>query len=128
MIPRSRLLGRRVVLSLTRVLSIALVVPFLAASTAAAQAGARHEQLTGTVMTADPRGRTIDLVTGVGYALRVRRLHLPAGVDIKAQGVAVEFSRLTPGCVVRTECAISRAGAVASAVELIRGAPGSRAP
>jgi hypothetical protein len=53
------------------------------------------------VRTVDVRSRTIEVVSGVGYALRLVRLELPADVPITAAGIAtLTLGDLRPGDIV----------------------------
>jgi len=89
---------------------------------------ARDERLTGTVTAVDSRARTLDLLTGVGYALRVRRVHWTPQATLTARGAEVVFSRLTPGSIVRLECRTTGVDTQASGVEILKAAPASRSP
>ena len=86
-------------------------------------APAAVERLTATVKAVDIRGGTLDLITGVGLALRTKRVQLPT--PLKVKGAAPESAAvvLAPGCIVRVECNSTPAGTVASTVELLRAAP-----
>ena len=79
--------------------------------------------VTGTVKTVDLSGGTLDLVTGVGYALRIQRVRLPA--PLKVQGAARESTAvvLAPGSIVRVEFRTTTEETTASKVELVRPAP-----
>jgi len=81
------------------------------------------EVVTGTVKTVDLAAGTFDLVTGVGYALRIQRVRLPA--PLKVQGAAPESAAvvLIPGSIVRVEFRTTTAGTMGSKVELVRPAP-----
>jgi hypothetical protein len=81
------------------------------------------ESVTGTVKTVDLRGGTFDLVTGVGLALRIQRVRLPA--PLRVQGAAPESAAvvLVPGSIVRVAFRPMTAGTEASTVELVRPAP-----
>ncbi len=83
------------------------------------------ERLTGTVAAVDFRAGHVDLLTGVGHALRVRRVLLPAGLKVRVGAAESAPAVLAPGCVVRMECGHTRAGTVASKVTLLR-TPGQR--
>src|SRR5262245_44857207 len=101
----------------------------LGAAERAAPSFLDHPQsLTGSVRSVDARAHTIDLLTGVGYALRVRRVSLGLGARIYLGGAAVEFSHLTPGCIVRTACHHVYSAAVADTVEILAPAPTRRTP
>ena len=81
------------------------------------------ESVFGTVKTVDLPGGTFDLVTGVGYALRIQRVRLPAPLEV--QGAARESAAavLLPGSVVRVAFRPMTGGTEASSVELVRPAP-----
>jgi hypothetical protein len=121
-----RLVGRIAPVALAAASVAALWCTALAAQSAAPRAAAQPERLAGTVIASDVRGRTVDLLTGVGHALRVRRLHLPAGVTITYRGAPSTFSALTRGCIVRIECSGAPSGPVASTVELLEAAPAGK--
>jgi DNA-binding transcriptional LysR family regulator len=61
--------------------------------------------LTGTVQSVDARARTIEVVTGVGYALRVVKLAWEATVTLKAAAAGAGMAQLKPGDVIRVEYA-----------------------
>jgi len=86
------------------------------------------DTLVATVNAVDLRARSIDLITGVGLALRIRHARLPAPLTIK--GIAPESLAvmLTPGCIVRVVLRATPAGPAASQVELLRAAPPRRKP
>src|SRR5262245_61326541 len=86
------------------------------------------QRLDGTVMAVDRSGRSLDLLTGVGLALRIHRVHLPD--PLRVRGVAPESATaaLTRGCIVRVECQTTTAGTYASTVELMRAAPAGVKP
>jgi hypothetical protein len=81
------------------------------------------ERLTATVKAVNLREGTMDLVTGVGLALRIRRVQLPAPLRVKGAAPESAAAVLVPGCLVRIECAPTPAGTAASTVELLRAAP-----
>ena len=72
--------------------SLSLVVLIAAAAASphlrAQQTPLPHDTIRGAVHTVDTRTRTLEVITGVGYALRVVRLDVPADVPITAAGVA----------------------------------------
>ncbi len=89
---------------------------------------ARNERLSGTVIAVDSKARTFDLLTGVGYALRVRRIQMPARADVGIRRAEVPFSRVTPGSIVRVDCMTVGAVTTASRTELLQPPPESRKP
>ncbi len=86
------------------------------------------ERLTGTVGAVDLQARTVDLVMGVGHALRIQRVLLAPEVKVKLGAAEATTSVLTPGCIVRMECGHTRAGMVASTVTLLRTPTRARKP
>ena len=87
----------------------------------------RSEQITATVRAVDLERRTLDLVTGVGYALRIRRVEIPAGLMVGDRGARAPLSALRAGCIVRVGCHHGAAEMVATTLELIeRPAPDSK--
>ena len=87
-------------------------------STGERASAARLESVTATVRSIDPQNRTLTLVTGVGYALRIQRVEVPANVTVGGRGGGA-LSSVTPGCIVRVGCHHAAAGMVASTLELI---------
>ena len=110
------------------VLTSALHGALSAAETSSAPNIARNERLTGTVIAVDAKARTFDLLTGVGYALRVRRIHMPAQADVGIRRAEVPFSRVSPGSIVRVDCRTVGAVSTASRTELLQSPTESRKP
>jgi len=78
-------------------------VPLAAQQTTAPGAAALpHDSVQGAVRVVDPRSRTLEVTTGVGFALRVVRLAVPAGVPItdEAKDVPIPLGTLKPGDIV----------------------------
>jgi len=88
----------------------------------------RDERLIGTVVAIDPKAMTFDLLTGVGYALRIRRIHLTAQTDFTSQRAEVTFSRLAAGSIVRVEGKTTGGVTTASKTEILQPAPGAGKP
>jgi len=122
-----RLAARMATLAMIAGLAAGIAGASLAAETSAPRV-AHYAQLTGTVVAVDQRARTVQLLTGVGHALRVTRIHLPAELGIRARGVETPLSALPPGCIVRIECKSTRTGTDASSVELLQKPPSSHRP
>jgi len=80
---------------------------------------AEMRPVTGTVRAVDVEHRTLELVTGVGYALRIERIEIPAAVTVKGAGKGATLTSVTDGCIVRVGCHHAAAGMVASTIELI---------
>ncbi len=75
--------------------------------------------LTGTIRSNEARTRTLELIAGVGMALRVVRISCPEGTPVKAEGAAAGVSRLKPGDVVRVDYARTPKENVAKSIELL---------
>ena len=83
--------------------SICIIAAFSTVATAqqpAAPAGPSHN-VQGAVRVVDVRGRALEVTTGVGMALRVVRIQVPADVRVKAAGAVLTLSQLAPGDIVR---------------------------
>ena len=77
----------------------------------------------GAVRVVDVRARTLEVTTGVGMALRVVRLAVPAQVQVMASGSALPFARLQPGDVVRVSYGSQHGAYVAYTIERLERAP-----
>jgi len=84
--------------------SICIIAAFSPVATAqqpAAPAAPSHN-VQGAVRVVDVRGRALEVTTGVGMALRVVRIQVPANVRVTAGGGAVlTLSQLGAGDIVR---------------------------
>src|SRR6266478_2547232 len=89
-------------------------VALLPAAFASAQAEEPHTYR-GTVHTVQPGA--LDLITGVGYALRVVHIRTPATTVVARGGVSLHVSELKPGDVVRADCRLTDTGLVAERIE-----------
>lgn len=54
-----------------------------------------------TVRSVDLKARTVDVITGVGYALRQYRMKLAPACEISVAGAAADLDSLKPGGIVR---------------------------
>src|SRR2546425_10826185 len=85
----------------------------------------------GTVHTVQPRAGSLELITGVGFALRLVPKRAVAATRVEKAGVAVALADLKPGDIVRADCRRTSPGLVADRiVEIDRAAapgPGRRA-
>jgi hypothetical protein len=97
------------------------------ATTPSAPAAARPETLTATVRAVDGHARTLDLLIAVGHAMRVRRIHVPAGLNVRAGATETPLTSLAVGSIVRVGCRYGPGGTRADAIELLQG-PGTRKP
>lgn len=84
---------------------------------------APHDSVRGAIRAIDVRARTVEVTTGVGYALRVVVLQVPAGVPITAavagQRQPIGLPALKLGDVVRASFGGQRAPFLAYAIERI---------
>jgi hypothetical protein len=114
-----RLARRQWLASLTMALAVAAYLEGSPSLAVEPKGAAEMRPVTGTVRAVDLEHRTLDLVTGVGYALRIERVEIPAGVTVKGAGKGATLSSVTDGCIVRVGCHHATAGMVASTLELI---------
>jgi len=97
---------------LTRAAAV-VAVSLLAA--AAAPAGADEPQTyRGTVYAVQLGG--LDLLTGVGYALRVVHIRTPETTVVRGGG-SLRVSDIKPGDVIQADCRLTDAGLVAERIE-----------
>jgi len=95
--------------------SLAIIAAFPTAATA--QQPTHNVQ--GAVRQVDVRGRALEVTTGVGMALRVVRLQVPADVRVTAAGAAVPLSQLAPGDIVRVSYGGRPGGYLAYTIERV---------
>ena len=75
--------------------------------------------LTATVQSIDAQARTLQVVTGVGYALRVVRISWKEAPTVKAAAAGTGMAQLKPGDLVRVEYAKASEGNVVKTIELL---------
>ena len=96
------------------------VVPVLLV---AQQTTVPHDSVRGAVRTVDVRTRSLEVTSGVGYAIRVVRLQVPAAVPItdrkNGQGASINLAELKPGDVIRVSFGGRQTGFVAYTIERI---------
>jgi len=82
-----------------------------------------HDSVRGAIRVVDVRARTLEVTTGVGFALRVVRLQVPAGVPItnqqRGQHEPIRLAELKPGDVVRASFGARPTGFVAYTIERV---------
>jgi len=82
-----------------------------------------HDSVRGAIRTVDVRTRTLEVTTGVGFALRVVRLQVPAGVPItdhqSAQPQLIGLGALQAGDVIRVAFGGRATGFVAYTIERV---------
>jgi hypothetical protein len=66
-------------------------------------AGSGGPALTATVRSVDARARTLELVTGVGHALRVVKLAFDERTEVKSAAGTASLAQLKPGDLIRVE-------------------------
>ena len=100
--------------------SFCIIAAFPPAATAqqATPTPATHS-VQGAVRVVDVRGRALEVTTGVGMALRVVRLQVPADTRLTAAGVAVPLSQLAPGDIVRVSYGARPGGYVAYTIDRV---------
>jgi len=84
---------------------------------------APHDSVRGAIRAVDVRARTVEVTTGVGLALRVVRLEVPASVPIPdrkgGQGEPIQLAQLKPGDVIRVAFGGRQTGWVAYTIERV---------
>lgn len=75
--------------------------------------------LTATVRSVDAKARTLEVVTGVGPALRVMRFSCGERVLVKTAGGTAPLAQLKPGDLVRVEYAKGAEGNAATTIEAL---------
>jgi len=82
-----------------------------------------HDSVRGAIRAVNVRARTLEVTTGVGFALRVVRMQVPAGVPITdrngRQGAALKLAELKPGDVIRAAFGGRATGFVAYTIERV---------
>ncbi|HEY3205099.1 MAG TPA: hypothetical protein VGL03_15730 [Thermoanaerobaculia bacterium] len=74
--------------------------------------------VTATVRSVDDRARVVDLLTGVGHALRIVRISVPEGCPIRVKAAAAGLRDLKPGDICRVEFRKTAALNVAVRIEV----------
>ncbi|MEX2157123.1 MAG: hypothetical protein WD773_09810 [Gemmatimonadales bacterium] len=82
-------------------------------------APAGHDSLQGAVQRIDAGRRTLDVTTGVGFALRVVQLEVPMGVPVvdKEKDAPIPLRELKPGDVIRVLFGVRSGRDVAYTIE-----------
>jgi hypothetical protein len=106
-----------------RVTLLALASFIAPVALAAQQPTAPHDSVRGAIRAVDLRARTLEVTTGVGMALRVVRLQVPAAVPITdrkgGQGEPIQLAALKPGDVIRVSFGGRQTGFVAYTIERV---------
>lgn len=89
----------------------------------AARPTAPHDSVRGAVRAVDLQARTLEVTTGVGYALRIVRLQVPADLPItnreSGQRQPMQLAELKPGDVIRASYGVRPTGFVAYTIERV---------
>jgi hypothetical protein len=98
----------------------AALVPFLALAVfAAGQPPSSARTVRGTVHAVEPKTGSVEVVTGVGMALRLVRLQAMPTTRIIRGAAGVVLTELKRGDVVRAECHWTDKGLVADRIEKV---------
>ncbi len=108
----------------TAALTAILLVPLVSAAPATWRAlttaqPAPSYTYRGTLRAVNARTGALELITGVGMALRVVRISTAPTTRLAAAGAAPRLADFKPGDVVRAECRRTATGLVADRVEKI---------
>jgi hypothetical protein len=80
----------------------------------------------GTVHAVQADGKALDLITGVGYALRVVHIRLVPATQAVSAGAAISMASVATGDILRADCHSTDAGLVADKIERL--APAGAGP
>lgn len=88
-------------------------------------AGGEPAYLNCTVRAVDTKARTIDVITGVGYALRQYRMGVAPACEITVGGSEADLKSLKPGTIIRVRyqpVAVGKAAArlIATSIETVQ--------
>ncbi|MGH7537886.1 MAG: hypothetical protein ACREMF_04580 [Gemmatimonadales bacterium] len=70
----------------------------------------------GTVQAVQRNTASFDLITGVGFALRLVRIRTAPETQFTGDGATFAFTDIEPGVIVRAECRMTDAGPVADRI------------
>jgi hypothetical protein len=79
-----------------------------------------QDTLVGTVRSVDYQTSTVELLTGVGLAIRVERVHVEPNVPVTIGGQARPLADLRRGQVLRVEYRETAAGRVVTSLEVVQ--------
>ena len=102
-----------------RIVNAALVSILARTVFAASQPQPAVPILKGTVRVVDPKTGSLELVTGVGMALRLVRLHAVTTTRIVRGNTGIALTELRRGDIVRAECHRTDKGLVADRIEKV---------
>jgi hypothetical protein len=100
-----------------------LLLLFAPLTLGAQQAAVPHDSVRGAIRTIDVPARTLEVTSGVGFALSVVRLQVPDGVPITnregTQRESIALTALKPGDVIRVTFGNRPPGLVAYTIERV---------
>ena len=73
----------------------------------------------GTIQAVQPKPGSLDLITGVGMALRLVHMQTTSGTRIASGTASLALGDLKPGTVIRAECHPTDQGLVADRIEKV---------
>ena len=73
----------------------------------------------GTIQAVQPKPGSLDLITGVGMALRLVHMRTTSGTRIASGPASLALGDLKPGTVIRAECHPTDQGLVADRIEKV---------
>lgn len=105
-----------------RLTALSLALMLAPHDVTAQQPGVPHDTVRGAIRVVDLRARTLEVTSGVGFALRVVRIQVPADVPVndRSEGARKErigFAELKPGDVIRAAFGLRQARFVAYTIE-----------
>jgi hypothetical protein len=100
-------------------LSIIAAFPLAATAQQPAPLNPPTHNVQGAVRVVDVRARAVEVTTGVGMALRVVRLQVPAAARVTARGAALSLNQLAPGDIVRVSYGGTPGGFLAYTIERV---------
>ena len=106
----------------TAALTAILLIPLIVSTPAhprgldPAQAAASYTYF-GTIHAVNARAGSLDVITGVGMALRLVHMTTQPTTLFAGAGASLRLGNLQPGDIVRTECRSTPTGMVASRIE-----------
>jgi len=102
--------------------ALAVLVIVLAGATPAPsspQAPQAKDDLTASIRSVDVAARRLEVLTGVGYALRVRAIEVAPACEIKVEGASASLAQLKSGQVVHIRYHKTDGTDVALAIETV---------
>jgi hypothetical protein len=96
---------------------VLLVACALPASSRAQGSGAATADITATVRAVDDEAQEIEILSGVGFALRIHSIKVGPGCQVTIGGQQAALSELKPGQVVRVRYRETDEGKVALAID-----------